>query len=93
MSRLFQEVSDVEIVFVSSDRSEEAMVAYMKESHGDWWAVGYDSIEVKELKSHFGVSGIPTLVVLDKNGKEVSKNGRGDVVGKGTSAVAEWKKA
>merc|ERR1712186_174196 len=89
----YQEVSDVEIVFVSSDQSEEAMAAYMKESHGDWWAVEYDSNEVKELKSHFQVSGIPTLVVLDKNGKEVSKNGRGDVMGKGPSAVVEWKKA
>ena len=65
----------------------------MKESHGDWWAIEYGSNEVKELKSHFQVSGIPTLVVLDKNGKEVSKNGRGDVMGKGPSAVVEWKKA
>ena len=88
-----QEVSDVEIIFVSSDQSAELMVAYMNESHGDWWAIEYASNEAKELKQHFKVSGIPMLVVLDKNGKEVSKDGRGDVAGKGPGAIAEWKKA
>ena len=88
-----QEVDGVEIVFVSSDQSQDAMVAYMKESHGDWWAVEYNSDPVKKLKEHFGVSGIPMLVVLNKDGKLVTKDGRGDVSGKGPASVAHWKKA
>merc|ERR1712213_186580 len=32
----YEEVDGVEIIFVSSDQSHDAMVAYMKESHGDW---------------------------------------------------------
>ena len=38
LSCLWQECADlgVEIVFVSSDRSPDDMVSYMKESHGDW---------------------------------------------------------
>merc|ERR1711981_879207 len=54
----YEEDDGVEIVFVSSDQTAEAMVAYMKESHGDWWAVEFGSDAVKTLKSHFGVSGI-----------------------------------
>ena len=88
-----QEVDGVEIIFVSSDQSQEAMVAYMKESHGDWWAVEYGSDPVKALKEHFGVSGIPMLVVLNKDGKLITKDGRGDVSGKGPASVAHWKKA
>ena len=88
-----QEVDGVEIIFVSSDQSQDAMVAYMKESHGDWWAVEYGSDPVKALKEHFGVSGIPMLVVLDKDGKLITKDGRGDVSGKGPASVAHWKKA
>ena len=88
-----QEVDGVELVFVSSDQSAEAMVAYMKESHGDWWAVEFGSDAVKALKSHFGVSGIPMLVVLNKDGKLVTKEGRDHVSGKGPASIAEWKKA
>jgi len=75
----YEEVDGVEIIFVSSDQSQDAMVAYMKESHGDWWAVEYGSDPVKALKEHFGVSGIPMLVVLNKDGKLITKDGRGDV--------------
>lgn len=89
----YEEVEGVEIVFVSSDQTEEAMNSYMKESHGDWWAVEFGSDAKKALSSHFGVSGIPMLCVIDKSGKLITKEGRGDVGGKGPAAVAQWKKA
>ena len=43
------------------------------ESHGDWWAVEFGSDAVKALKSHFGVSGIPMLVVPNKDIELVTK--------------------
>ena len=93
-----QEVSDVEIIYVSADRLKESMMADMKESHGNWWAVEHDSDEAEAFKANFNLnrSGIPRLVVLDKNGKEVSKDGRRDVIIQmedGHSAVDAWKKA
>ncbi len=39
----------VEVVFVSADRSPEEMLSYMKESHGDWWAVEHESEEGRAL--------------------------------------------
>ena len=43
----------VEIIFVSSDDSHQDMISYMKESHGDWYAVEHGSIEAKGLKERF----------------------------------------
>ena len=88
-----QEVEGVEIIFVSSDRSPADMEAYMKESHGDWWGVEHGSSTVEALKSHFGIRGIPALIVVDKNGDVITKDGRADVQSKGPSVVAQWKKA
>jgi len=44
-NEIFQEVESegVEIIFVSSDRSPADMISYMKESHGDWFAVEHGS--------------------------------------------------
>merc|ERR1711879_519191 len=47
----YEEVDGVEIIFVSSDQSQDAMVSYMKESHGDWWAVEYGSDPVRPSRS------------------------------------------
>ena len=87
-----QEVEGVEIIFVSSDRSPADMEAYMKESHGDWWGVEHGSSAVEALKSHFGIRGIPALIVVDKNGDVITKDGRADVQSKGPGVVAQWKK-
>mmetsp|Transcript_14451 Transcript_14451/g.25254 ORF Transcript_14451/g.25254 Transcript_14451/m.25254 type:complete len:90 (-) Transcript_14451:172-441(-) len=45
-----------------------------------WTAVPYGARNIKEkLSQLYGVQGIPTLVVLDENGKLLTKNGRGQV--------------
>lgn len=66
---------DVEIVFVSSDRSEEDFTEYYKEH--PWLALPFKERELKgALSKKFGVQGIPTLVVLDPEAKLITKNGR-----------------
>ena len=71
---------DIEIIFVSSDRSENDMISYMKESHGSWLAVEHESQISDNLSSHFSLSGIPTLIVMKKNADDtwsmVTKDGR-----------------
>ena len=58
---------DVEIIFVSSDRTEHEMTAYMRESHGSWLAIEHDSQVSDNLCNHFGVTGIPALIVMTKS--------------------------
>jgi nucleoredoxin len=36
-----------EIVFVSSDETEDDMKAYIDESHGDWWYIPFDDESTK----------------------------------------------
>merc|ERR1712018_955560 len=83
------EAQGVEIIFVSSDRDSEAMVSYMKESHGDWYALEHGNLK-KELSEKYNVRGIPTLVVLKGDGTLISANGRGDVQSKGPGALKGW---
>ncbi len=39
----------LEVVFVSFDRSKADMEGYMKECHGDWWAVQSGAEEGQKL--------------------------------------------
>merc|ERR1712150_317723 len=89
----YEEVHDkgVEIIFASSDRDSDAMMSYMKESHGDWYALEHGSKLKDELEELYEVEGIPTLVVLEADGSLITSNGRGTVQSKGPMAVEEWK--
>ena len=56
-----------EIVFVSSDKSAEELMGYMKECHGDWLAVQHGTVLGQDLKKKYEVSGIPTLIVVTRS--------------------------
>jgi nucleoredoxin len=79
-----------EVVFASSDRSEEAMFGYMKETSMPWVSMPF-GIEAKaELARKYEVRGIPTLVILDEKGETITKDGRGDVASNGAAAFDKW---
>eukprot|EP00389_Voromonas_pontica_P007148 GDKH01010777.1.p1 GENE.GDKH01010777.1~~GDKH01010777.1.p1 ORF type:complete len:156 (+),score=53.03 GDKH01010777.1:131-598(+) len=67
----------IKFVFSSSDRTPEEFEGY----YGDmpWDAVPYDQAgrtASQKLSGKFGVRGIPFLVFVNKDGKEVTKDGR-----------------
>ncbi len=64
------------VVFVSSDKDEAQMFAYMKETKMPWPAVPFRSAGGGAIQNEQGVSGIPTLLVFGKNGELLTKNGR-----------------
>ena len=59
-------VGKVEIIFVSSDKTEKEMTTYMCELHGPWLAVEHQSEMAEKLDKHFSVTTIPKLVALKK---------------------------
>ena len=68
------------------------MFSYMKESHGNWLAVELNSDLSDTLDQKYGVTGIPTLVVVKPDGTLVTKEG--DVMGmQPKEAVEAWMKA
>ena len=83
----------VEVVFVSSDRSADDMRSYMRDSHGDWWAVDHGSEAAQQLKQRFAVAAVPTVVaVRAADGAVLTREGRAAVQGKGPKAAEEWLK-
>ena len=77
----------VAVVFVSADRSAEAMTAYMKEAGMPWPAVPYKSASGQDIAKKNGLDGYPSMMIYGKDGKLLVKNGRdldelGKLVGK-----------
>jgi nucleoredoxin len=62
-----------ELIFVSSDNDEGSQLKYMKEYKMPWPAVRLSKVKSSPLKK-FGGSGIPNLVLLDKNGSLIKSS-------------------
>ena len=66
------------------------MEGYMKETKMGWLAIPFDAAQRKAVADEFDVHSIPTLIILDKDGKTITKSGRGDVTTKGNEALKGW---
>jgi thiol-disulfide isomerase/thioredoxin len=79
-----------EIVFISSDRNDEAFTSYFKEM--PWLALPFSESELKQkLSEKHGVDGIPTLVLIDgESGDVISQDGRSVVTSDPTGARFPW---
>lgn len=67
--------TDFEVVFVSSDRDQAGFDEYFSEM--PWFALPYSNRAAKNsLSNKFKVQGIPSLVVLDSDGKIITSEGR-----------------
>ena len=63
------------VIFVSSDRDQEQFNEYYDEM--SFFALPYDRRDLhKSLSTHFNVSGIPTLIVLDAQANLKEANAR-----------------
>jgi nucleoredoxin len=79
-----------EVVFVSLDHSEKEQQAYMRELEMKWPTVKYGSKAGEALAQRFGVESIPTLVILASDGKEITRDGRADVLDHAETALERW---
>jgi len=82
---------DFEVVFISSDKDENAQFAYMKELNMKWYTVKYRSEVAKSISQKYGVKSIPTLVILSPNGDLITDQGRNDVTDSSGSCISDWK--
>lgn len=79
-----------EIIFVTSDNSEESYMEYYNNEHGKWLRLEFDDPSQNELAQKYGVAGIPMLIIVNHSGKVISKNGRSDVMNHGNAAIKGW---
>ncbi|KAH7286643.1 hypothetical protein KP509_32G016200 [Ceratopteris richardii] len=66
---------EFEIIFLSSDRDEESF----REYYGSmpWLALPFQDNRIRNLSQYFDIAGIPALVIIGRNGKTVTTDGRG----------------
>ncbi|MEO0055259.1 MAG: hypothetical protein RLZZ50_1206 [Verrucomicrobiota bacterium] len=79
---------ELEFIFVSSDKNENAMAGYMREYKMPWPALRFDakkSTPVLQRPAH--ERGIPNLVFMDADGKDLSTSFTPDGEYRGPSAV------
>jgi len=78
-----------EIVFVSSDKDEGQFKEYFAEQ--PWLALDFTDRKRKEqLSNAMNVEGIPSFVIVDKDGSVITKDGRAAVTGDPTGAEFPW---
>mmetsp|Transcript_15600 Transcript_15600/g.37240 ORF Transcript_15600/g.37240 Transcript_15600/m.37240 type:complete len:141 (-) Transcript_15600:34-456(-) len=83
----------LQLVFVSSDKSQNEMESYMKDTNMPWLALPFDDSDRKfKLSNHFSVRGIPSLAVVSPEGQTVTTTARGDVSQHSVDEVMQaWK--
>jgi nucleoredoxin len=81
-NKIVGEHPEFEIIFVSSDKSADAMATYMYEAGMPWPAIEFGKLaNVPTLKKYAG-DGIPDLVIVDTTGKVLADSYvRGKYVG------------
>lgn len=84
---------EFEVIFVSSDRDAKSMQDYMKSYNMNFAATKFGSTMQREISKKYAARGIPHLVIISPDGRVVSRNGRGDIAGKGNKALDAWKTA
>ena len=86
---------EFEVIFVSSDRSAEDQAEYMKDYDMEFPAIPFDSEKRRALGQQFGISGIPSLVIVDDQGNLITKDGRSELSGSDSDtrkALREWRR-
>ena len=85
----YHENKNFEIVFVSSDQDAESFNEYF--GHMPWKALPFSDRQRKQdLSKKFKVQGIPTLVVLDQNGKLITDAGVENVMSDPSAEEFPW---
>ena len=90
MQMLKEDGVNFPVVFGSGDKDDQAMQEYFASMTGEnWFAFPFADERINALKKKYAVSGIPWLVVLDREGNLVANEADTDVP-KGPEAFKEW---
>ncbi|KAK6016552.1 hypothetical protein OSTOST_17963, partial [Ostertagia ostertagi] len=68
----------LEIVFCSSDRTQEAFDQFTTQM--PWPAFAYDPSKTLALTRVYNISGIPSLILLDSSGRVITNHGRSSLL-------------
>jgi len=78
-----------EVILIGSDQNEKSHFKYMKKYKMPWYTIPLNGKEAKALDRQFQVSAIPTLVLIDPDGKIITTKGRDALYHHGALLKAE----
>lgn len=67
--RIEREHPEFEIVFISADKTADAMAGYMRDAGMPWPAIEYAKVPSMTALNKYAGSGIPDLVIIDGSGR------------------------
>ena len=87
-----QNEKQFEVIFVSGDGNEQAFENNFKEM--PWLAVNFKEEDLRSrLKQKYGINSIPTLIIVDQQGRTVeSTTGRQEITDHKELAIEIWEK-
>ncbi len=71
-----------QVVGINIDQDRSAFDTYMQEAQLPWQNIMPDENGNSEMATYYAVSGIPTVILVDREGKVVSLNARGAELGR-----------
>ena len=80
-----------EVILIGADGSDKAQLNYMKKYLMPWPAMKNKSIEAKHAGKVVKVEFIPYLVIIDRDGDILTKEGKKDIERLGDGALEYWK--
>ncbi len=81
---------DIEVIFISNDTSNDEFNEYFEDM--PWYAVPFDLDELDKIKTHYDVSGIPRVIVIDsQTGEIVNNDARGAIASKKVLSIESLK--
>ncbi|CAK9004312.1 Nucleoredoxin [Durusdinium trenchii] len=87
-NKLIEDGKDVELIYISSDRTQEDYDGYFAKM--PWLAIPFGDDRKDTLSSRFGVEGIPTLIMLDQERAVLNKGLREYVTNDPVGADFPW---
>ncbi|CAG9763298.1 unnamed protein product [Ceutorhynchus assimilis] len=82
--------SGIEILYVSSDTEEKDFKYDFNIRQGPWMAVPFKDPLAIELIYKYGISFLPALVVVNKEGDIITKKGTEELEAKGINVIVTW---
>ena len=92
-----QNLIDFEVILIGAERNKDAQLKYMQKFQMPWYAVDSQSQENQKVRQsvrkmlNLEFVPLPSLIILDKDGKILSATGKRDVVELGNNAISAWK--
>ena len=83
------------LIYVSFDADADTFGEHFERDHGDWYAMAHDIDRASELCDALQCDGLPTLAVIDDDGRLITADGvaqvqRGGMSHKGVESMVEW---